>query len=81
MEETLCPLECVNAACNKDFLKDHGAWVLTVVAGFMTCLGMLLSYFLRSRCRKIQLCGVPCCDRDVVDLRPEDVNISSNTSV
>ena len=75
---TECPIDCVRAACPEaDFLERNGAWLLTVIAGLTGCFGMLLTYFLKSRCRKIQCCGSECA-RDVIDLKNSDIEITSS---
>jgi len=73
-----CPIECVRAACpDPDFIEKNGAWLLTVVAGFTGCVGMVLTYFLKSRCTKIGFCGVNCA-RDPIDLTAKEVAITSS---
>ena len=63
-----CPIECVNAGCPEaDFLEEHGALLLTVLGFFGSCLGMMITYFLRSRCKTIRCCGASC-ERDVIAL-------------
>jgi hypothetical protein len=50
-----------------DFIERNGAWVLTIVGMFITCLSGVLVYFLKSRCTTIKCCGFEC-QRDVLDL-------------
>jgi len=77
---TLCPIECVRSACpDPDFIEKNGTWLLTVIAGFSGCMGMLLSYFLKSRCRTVKCCGVQL-ERDVISLKPSDIEITSSKS-
>lgn len=72
-----CPIECVRAACpSPDFLEKHSAWLLTVMAAFTGCIGVMLTYFLKSRCRKINCCGVSCV-RDVMELDAKSANLTS----
>ena len=56
-----------------DFLEKHGAWLLTIVGVGVGCVGTLLAYFLKSRCKKIKVCGLEC-DRDVLALDPKEIN-------
>lgn len=78
MGDVMCPIECVRAACpDPDFIEKNGTWLLTVVAGFTACVGTVLTYFLKSRCKQISCFGVNCI-RDVVALKPEDVKITSS---
>ena len=74
-----CPLECVQAvhsACDPDFLEKNGAWLLTVIGGLGGCFGMMLTYFLNSRCRRIDMCGCSCV-RDVLPAQAP-IEIKSN---
>ena len=66
-----CPIECVKDLCQGDFLGRNGAWMLAIVGSFITCVGVVLTYFLKSRCKKIECCGIKC-DRDVVQLNVKD---------
>lgn len=76
--EILCPLECVRSGCPEpDFLERNGAWMLTVIAGFSGCVGMVLTYFLKSRCKEITCCGLHCV-RDLVELKPTTADVSSS---
>jgi hypothetical protein len=77
---TECPIECVSVSCpDKDFIERNGTWLLTVIAGFTGCFSMLLTYFLKSRCSNIKFCGVECV-RDVVALKPGEVEVISASS-
>ena len=72
-----CPIECVRSACpDPDFIEKNGAWLLTVLAGITACFGGVLTYFLKSRCSRIQCWGMSCV-RDVVELKPKDVVVSA----
>ena len=78
-----CPIECVSAikevACpSPDFLEKNGSWLLTVIGLGIGCVGTVLTYFLRSRCKEIKCWGVQC-TRDVVALEPSEIEIVSNT--
>lgn len=73
-----CPLACVRVGCPEpDFLERNGTWLLTVIASVGGCFGMMLTYFLKSRCKQVNCCGVSCV-RDVLDLKPEHVEITSS---
>ena len=73
-----CPIECVRSACpDPDFLEKHSSWLLTVIAGASACVATILTYFLKSRCKHIECCGVKL-DRDVVEI--EDFDKISVTS-
>jgi len=70
-----CDIACVRAACpDPSFLEKHEAFILTIVGVASGTLGLLLSTCLKSRCKKIKGCGIDC-DRHVVDLTPEQVQI------
>lgn len=69
-----CPIECIRGACPDapDFLETNSTFLLTALASLSACCGVVLSYFLKSRCRIIK---TPClsCERDVLDLTVRDV--------
>ncbi len=58
-----------------DFIERNGTWVLSVLAVLMTCIGAMLTFFLRSRCSRIR-CFCFECEREVVSLEPEQVSVS-----
>ena len=61
----------VKAGCADppDFLEKHNAFLLTVIASGSAALGLIFSYFLKSRCRTISIFnGCIACDRTPVDL-------------
>ena len=73
-----CPISCVRSACpDPDFLEKHGAWLLTIIGVATACIGTVLTYFIKSRCKKIKCCGMSC-DRDVIELSPSEVEIKSD---
>ena len=59
--EILCPLECIYR--ETDWLEKHQFFVLTLIGLLGGGCGVLLTYFLRSRCTKIMCCGMGC-DRE-----------------
>ena len=75
MEQTLCPVECLNYDAD-DFLTKHSTFMLTLVGSVSAALGVVFSYCLKSRCSKINM-GCISCDRVPPN---EDVTITSNTS-
>lgn len=67
---SMCPIECVRAACpDPDFVEKNGTWLLTVFGIGTGLIGSVLAYMLKSRCSKIKCCGLEC-DRTVMD--PKD---------
>ena len=64
-----CPIECVKD--NPDFIERNGAWLLSVIASSSALFGYLLSYLLKSRCKKIDCWGLKC-DRTPIDLDSSD---------
>ena len=62
-----------------DFLTKHGAWLLTIVGIATGAFSALLVYFLKSRCKKISCWGLNC-DREVLDLDPNNVDVTSSTT-
>lgn len=69
-----CPLECVKD--RPDFIERNGAWLLSVIASVSACVGYCLSYFLKSRCKKIDCCGMKC-DRTPLELNSTDAELVS----
>ena len=59
MEETLCPISCIEA-CEDSWLQKHESFVLTIVASVSTLFGMLFAYLTKSRCTHIRMCGISC---------------------
>ena len=79
--DIVCPISCVKSGCNDppDFLEKHNGFLLTIVASLSACLGVVFSYFLKSRCKNIK---TPClsCDREVITLDANDVELQSTTT-
>ena len=80
----LCSIECVNIGCPQPtFLQLHETFVLSIVGIGGSALGIMLSYFLKSRCKKIKVCfGLFSCDRVPIELPVEsaDVTVESNNA-
>lgn len=78
MPEIVCPIECVKSGCDDppDFLEKHNGFILTLVASMSACLGIVFTYFLKSRCKNIK-CLCLSCDRDVITLDPDQIEIST----
>lgn len=75
MSDIVCPIECVRTGCPEpDFIETNGAFLLSLIGIVGGGVGMLLTYFLKSRCRRIKCCGLEC-TRDVVALDPKDIQI------
>ena len=63
-----CPIHCVNIGCPAEsFLERHESFILTIVASMSAGLGLLLTYFLKSRCKRTTFCCIQC-DREPIDL-------------
>ena len=74
MADIICPLQCIKAGCDHpDFLEKHSTFIITLLGSFGACLGVILTYFLKSRCKKI---STPCftCDRDVIEIKNVEIN-------
>lgn len=69
-----CPIECVKDS--PDFIERNGTWLLSVIASISACVGYFLSYFLKSRCKTIDCCGLKC-DRTPIELKPSDAQIAN----
>lgn len=70
-----CPVHCVNIACaQQHFIQENESFILTLIGILGGGLGVLLSYFLKSRCTRIKL-GCIRCEREplsVIEI-PENV--------
>ena len=70
-----CSPECVNIACNcnhPDWLEKHNSFVLTLCGLVGTATGVVLTYFLKSRCEEIR-CFCIYCKRKVLEQREIEI--------
>ena len=73
-------MEC--PACNPcncptpDFIERNGTWLLGTFGIASALIGGMFAYFLKSRCTRIS-CGCVSCDRDVVALKAEDIEVKT----
>ena len=78
-----CPIECIdrNLICEpgNDFLQKHSSFFLTLFGVVTGVVGVIFSYFLRSRCTEIKCFGL-FCRRKPLDLDINDVEITSATN-
>jgi hypothetical protein len=58
------------------FIEKNGTFVLTFVGIISTGIGIVLSYFLKSRCTEIKCFGISC-KRRPIELSVDDVEITS----
>jgi len=76
-----CPIECINREliCDSppDWLDKHNGFLLTLVASLSAGAGVLLTFFLKSRCSKIKCFGLEC-DRTPVALAPDQIEVVPN---
>ena len=79
----VCPIECINRdlICESpaDFLEKHSTFVLTTLGVLSGGLTAILTYLLRSRCKKIKCCGLEC-DRTPIQLDETQIEITNNTA-
>jgi hypothetical protein len=77
---TECPIECMNRdlICESpaSFLEKNGTFVLTLVGIISTGIGIVFTYFLKSRCTEIKCFGL-FCKRHPLELDVSDVEITS----
>tara|TARA_Y100001938_G_scaffold149410_1_gene236104 strand:- start:874 stop:1116 length:243 start_codon:yes stop_codon:yes gene_type:complete len=75
-----CPVECINpdkiCGPQPDFLDKHGTFILTFVGAISACSGIVLTYFLKSRCKRVK-CGCIELDRNVVNLEASQIEIQN----
>ena len=70
---TLCPIECFKDD-PPDFLSKHSTFVLTFSSLVSGGFALLLTYFLKSRCRTVEFCCLKC-EREPLPLDAVDVEI------
>jgi hypothetical protein len=81
MSQITCPIECVREGCpDLDFLEKHNGFLITLIGAISGVLGVIFSYCIKSRCKNIK---TPCisCDRDVVVLEPDQVEVATVPTV
>ena len=71
----VCPIECVKSGCPSEpgWLEKHNGFLLTLIGLLGGGCGVLLTYFLKSRCKKIRCCGLEC-DRTPIELNADNVH-------
>jgi hypothetical protein len=78
-----CPIECIdrNLICESqpDFLQKHASFFLTLFGVLTGVVGLVFTYFLKSRCTEIRCFGL-FCRRKPLDLDVNDVEITSATN-
>lgn len=71
-----CSPECVNIGCQEpDWLEKHNSFVLTFATLLGGGVGVILTYFLKSRCEEIR-CFCIYCKRKVIETT--DINLEQN---
>ena len=78
-EGIFCPIECVREGCPEPYwLETHNVFLITLIGSFSAVLGIVFSYCIKSRCKNIK---TPClsCDRDVIQLKKENIEINNVT--
>ena len=73
---TVCPVECLSVG-KPDWLETHESFVLTTVASVGGAFGILLTYFLKSRCTEIKCCGVRC-RRTPIEIPASHISVENN---
>lgn len=78
-----CPIECINRdlICEpgQDFLQKHASFFLTLFGVLTGVVGLIFTYFLRSRCTEIKCFGL-FCKRKPLDLDIADIEITSSVN-
>lgn len=78
MNMTLCPIECVDSACPPaDFLEKHSTFVITITGALSGLLGVIFTYFLKSRCTKVSCCCASC-EREPIPVDAENIEVINN---
>jgi hypothetical protein len=80
MEETYCPIDCISRdlICDSppDFLDKHSSFIITVIGVVSGSIGVVLTYFLKSRCTEIKCWGF-FCRRKPLETDIETINVES----
>ncbi len=78
----VCPIDCVKSGCQDppDFLEKHSTFLITLLGSLGACLGVIFTYFLKSRCRTIK---TPCftCDREVIEIQKQNIEINNMSNI
>lgn len=79
---TECPIECMNRdlICESpaSFLEKNSTFILTLFGIVSTGIGIVLTYFLKSRCVEIKCWGL-FCKRQPLELDVSDIEITSTS--
>lgn len=73
----MCSFECIDILCKEDFLERHEGFIITIVGLLGGAAGLLLNYFIKSRCTKI-LCCCSVCYRTPIELNQDQIEIVTN---
>ncbi len=63
-----------------DFIQKNGAWLISVIGIASACVGGIFTYFLKSRCTEINVCGILGCKRAPVALEASDIEVGTETN-
>lgn len=85
-----CPIECIDRSliCESppDFLEKHSSFLITLIGILSGSVGVVLTYFLKSRCTEIRCFGMWCkrkpmesTDVESADVKSVNVNVSSTS--
>ena len=79
-----CPIACISRdlICESpsDFLEKHSSFLITVIGIASGGLGIVLTYFLKSRCTEIK-CGCLSCRRNPIPLDIDEVAVTVEPDV
>ena len=81
MASTITPEECLAYLqeykdAPPDFLQRNGTWLLSVIGAFSAAAGAVLTYLLRSRCRRIKFACLEC-DRTPIQLDSSEITVAA----
>ena len=74
-----CPMDCIRTGCNDNNEETRNAFLITLIGSLSAILGLVFSYFIKSRCTNIR---TPCisCDREVIQIKKENENQINNVA-
>ena len=72
----VCPIDCVKSGCpsDPDFLEKHSTFLLTLTGAVSTLIGVIFTYFLKSRCTTVSCCCASC-NREPLEVTADEAQI------
>ena len=79
-----CPIECIDRSliCESppDFLEKHSSFLITLIGIVSGSAGVILTYFLKSRCTEIRCWGMLCRRKPLESSDIESISVAGVSS-